>query len=817
MSKRLVFPQQCGERKKPKLDITVSDHNFPLSQNAGPSKDVSQVDNWGDDNDDEILLLASQACEEAYNDNNTTLPDYSICMQPSSTSTQINKETPSTSKQEFSFKKPTFSPLSAVSTKMRSSFKTISSPLPGMAKDCKTDGVKVSDEIIFNDHIHKGQDFNQMYRQLLQLQEENTKLKSENGKLLEKCFTKEGEASILRTQLKTCQTAVDNARLEKIKAQEKAQMEWSEKLNALSNQMHDLQNQLDFKNLEMISVKEKCKMLESNKVKLTQVTVAGNDIFGSQRHNNGVCIKQDAASHVKKVKTLSNSVQTEDKSHFLKLNLVLREEESKLSQILPFILEPTTDQYSILNYNEKLRQRTDVQNKCRIFSTFHKLPKTRVKKDICKTRVNLNCIYEDLSYISANRNGSVEMYLNIVKVTMSTLKELRQELEAIIHRLTSAFQKEMDERYIDATSKPLIVKENELLSGRILYKEEQGLLARRVICVLFYLLEDNRNNELYEILLDDEKQSNEQTYSFVNEISEICLLLDNATCALLYSGLLTSITLLLQAIASHRDRNTQLLKICKSIIISRPLPFVTKHILNLLVKLSCNDNILPEICSRSSSGNLKLDYDQGVLLYKKDSCTLQVILKQTEVALKCIEKHRAVQEALDLVRALLRLYCNLNSQSDDQLETHRCDCHTVFLQVIVFALRICVDFLNIENRTKLSDNNQSLEADILSSCLSAVSVLSRTAPPPSLHGPLLALAATLRGHTGRSGTRDTSGTTGDNGTSGASGIAGTSGDSDLCNMLSEITHTFQTCPDELPPSYHKKAWIKSFQAFSLTD
>lgn len=33
----------------------------------------------------------------------------------------------------------------------------------------------------------------------------------------------------------------------------------------------------------------------------------------------------------------------------------------------------------------------------------------------------------------------------------------------------------------------------------------------------------------------------------------------------------------------------------------------------------------------------------------------------------------------------------------------RCDCHTVFLQVIVFALRICVEFLNIENRTKLSE------------------------------------------------------------------------------------------------------------------
>lgn len=86
-----------------------------------------------------------------------------------------------------------------------------------------------------------------MYKQLLQLQEENNKLKSENGKLLEKCVTKEGECSILRTQLKSCQINVDNARMERIKAQEKVQLEWTEKLKAANSQMHDLRTQLDFK------------------------------------------------------------------------------------------------------------------------------------------------------------------------------------------------------------------------------------------------------------------------------------------------------------------------------------------------------------------------------------------------------------------------------------------------------------------------------------------------------------------------------------------------------------------------------------------
>lgn len=105
----------------------------------------------------------------------------------------------------------------------------------------------MSDDLIFSDKVFKSHDSDQVYRQLLQMQEENAKLKSENGKLLEKCVTKEGEASILRTQLKSCQAAVDNARLEKIKAQEKVQMEWNEKLTAANKQMHDLRTQLDFK------------------------------------------------------------------------------------------------------------------------------------------------------------------------------------------------------------------------------------------------------------------------------------------------------------------------------------------------------------------------------------------------------------------------------------------------------------------------------------------------------------------------------------------------------------------------------------------
>lgn len=172
-------------------------------------------------------------------------------MQPPSSSTQLySQQQPSTSKSEFIFKKPVPNIPTTVSTHLNDKNTRISSPLPGITSKLfpnQPQPTNLSDDFVFNDKVYKGQDSDIIYRQLLQLHEENAKLKSENGKLLDKCVTKEGEASILRTHLKNCQISVDNARLEKIKAQEKVQMEWNEKLQAANSQLHDLKTQLDFK------------------------------------------------------------------------------------------------------------------------------------------------------------------------------------------------------------------------------------------------------------------------------------------------------------------------------------------------------------------------------------------------------------------------------------------------------------------------------------------------------------------------------------------------------------------------------------------
>ncbi|XP_026751728.2 uncharacterized protein LOC113512133 [Galleria mellonella] len=793
MSKRFNFPQQHGERKKAKLDITISDHNFPLSQNSPIKKDNNQ-ESWGDDNDDEILLLASQACEQVYSNDTSSLPDYSMCMQPKSTSTQNCDQLPSTSKSAFKFKTPSACIHNAVSTHLRNKCNTISSPLPGISSKItsKVNEYENSSEDIFDYKVYKGQDSDHLYRQLFQLQEENAKLKSENGKLLEKCVTKEGEASILRTQLKTCQIAVDNARLEKVKAQEKIQADWTEKLSSANVQIHDLRTELDFKNLEIISIKEKCKKLENNKVRLTQVTVGNNDIFTSHKNNNNTTLMNDTFSQqMKRAKMISNSVQTDNKAHFLKLYKSCKKEISRLNDILPLILETSMEQqFNILDYNEKLQRQTDFsQNKCRIFSTFHRLPSTPISgRVINKNKVSMSSIYEDLTCIATdNMENFTEKYFNIFKTVKVVLSEIETELATISRRMTTAFQKEMDEKYIESTSSYLCVEYKDLLQARNLYKEEQGVLARRMTATLVSILQSPKGADI----LRSFEQNNGNEKQFIDIISRICNLLDGTSCAVLYSGLLLSITMFIE----NSKCDNKILDILKSIIASRPMPFVACQILAVLRNVVHIGNFPHAYCPGGSGGNLRLDYDQGVLLYKKDSCYLQVLLKQIEACLKCMEKQNLIQQTVRTTQYLVGIYSSLNGQNIVEVpEKSRCDCQLVLLQVLVYGLRICAVMLK-DNESNVSNTvNQELTAvcrcglQVLYQCtLRDVEFASQLSYN---EGHLIDFCEILKEYD-------------------HSEIHG--------NMLSELAGMFQSSPEDMPSSFHRQAWLNSFKNFSLAD
>ncbi|XP_045539407.1 uncharacterized protein LOC106713967 [Papilio machaon] len=799
MSKRVYYPQQQGERKRAKLDVTRSDNHLPLSQNNGRNKDDNQ-DNWGDEGDDEILLLASQACEQAYTDVDNSLPDYTICMKPSSTSTQNFDPGPSTSTYLDLFKKPinnyTSDPfkkpnaLNFTSPNIKNKSNLISSPLPNISRSVQNTNPNIIEDMIFNDKVHKG-DTNFIYRQLLQLQEENSKLKSENGKLLEKCMTKEGEVSILRTHLKTSQTAADNARLEKIKVQERVQMEWTDKLAAANNQLQDLKTQLDFKNLEITSIKEKCKMLESSKVKLTQVNIPKHDISLSHRNSMYGVRDSTSSTQLARVKTSCKNIQTECRTltNIVELNITYRKDEKKLTRLLPLTVESTTDQYTLLEYNEKLQKPSDnLNNRCKVFSTFHRIPNTPSPRADVRCKVTLNDVYKDLSFIAADE-GSDEVeqkILNIIQAAKIILQDTEVTLNTLELRMTTAFQKEIDEKYIDSSANFLIVSEEDLISGKLLYKEEQGITARRITSVLYHILEDSRAAELFN--REDVDVSIHQGNPLLEIIQRICIVLDKTSCAVLFSGFLQSVIKLLYRIFIKTNKNitNRIFKVIKTVIQSRPMLFVTCESLRLLRKVSSTEST-DILCKGNSSGNLKLDYDQGVLLYKKDSCFLQVLLKQIEAALKCIEKQKLKEEAVSLCTDLLLFYSDLNMLHESQ-EKLSCECRQTMLQVIVFALRICA--------VLLSGDQSEIDTRLLSLCRAGLLVLQRCAARDEVcqlahcEGHLLHFCHLMLAHPH---------------------------DELHSNMLSEVMSSLQSSPEESPPSYHTEPWLNSFHTFSLAD
>ncbi|XP_047998659.1 uncharacterized protein LOC125236020 [Leguminivora glycinivorella] len=626
--------------------------------------------------------------------------------------------------------------------------------------------MKYNDDLIYNDKVCKGQDPDHVYRQLLQLQEENAKLKSENGKLMDKCVTKEGEASILRTQLKSCQVAVDSARMEKIKAQEKVQMEWTEKLSAVNGQMHDLRTQLDFKNLEIISIKERCRMLESSKVKLTQVTVPNNDISSSHRHNMNS--HHNMSLTQRRVKTCVAAAQTDSKTHFLKLHKSHNSAKPNLTSLLPAILEPTTEQSTLLDSNEKLQTDLDQsQRPCRVFSTFHRVPATTVSKPR-DGKMTIGCIHEDLTSI-ANGENVLEKFDKIVKATCAVLTQVQQQLKEVQSRATTAFQRDMDQRYIDVSGTFVPVPKRSLLSGRALYKEEQGILARRMVATIAFLLD--RSTKI--IPMEQIKKVTQNVHDgILQALNDVCSLLDATCCGTLYNGLLYAATLL------------PLRALLKPLISSRPSPFVSCRILRVLRRTQQN------ICG--GSGNMRIDLEQGVLLYKKDSCHLHVLLKQIEVALKCIEKQNLVSEALSTAQDLLGVHSNCNARHNAQ--ENRCDCQLLLIQVLVIALRICSVMLKACQSSK--DNNVSSE--LASVCRGGIAVLHQRASRDvefcsslgGAEGPALEFIETMRGFK----------------------------QSEMFeNMLTELAGTFQCAAEDSPPSYHRQAWVKSFDAFSLAD
>nr|XP_037871270.1 uncharacterized protein LOC101739253 isoform X2 [Bombyx mori] len=706
-----------------------------------------------------MLLMASQVCENACND--SQLPNYSMFIPPASTSTQLPQ--PSTSKNIF--KTPTLNPTNSISTQLKEKCNRISSPLPGIANKLMKDNLQVNvpDNLIMNDKIYEKQDSETIYKQLLQLQEENVKLKSENGKLIEKCVTKEGEASILRTQLKSIQVAADSARLEKMNVQEKLQMEWTEKINAINNQMHDLRTQLDFKNLEIINAKDRCKKLESNKLNLTQVTISNNALSHTSK-TNGV---NSSLTQSKKVKMVSDITQTERKLHFLKLPKRIPTASSKLSHILPLIIRPTVKKPSILEYNENLRRCPETAAQCGMLGTSPGIP-SGLTLERSARRTNLQSIYEDICSIAVG-TADDNNYYKVFETIKLILHETRQRLVSISRRMTKAFQKEIDERYAESASTFVHVDREQLLSSTELYRDEQDIEARRAAGALGYVRGARGAGD-----------------GLLAQLHEICSLIQKSHCAAPHAGVLLAAAHVSAGAEARAARG-----VLTAIIRAKPPPAVSRATLRAAARLSHRGGLAGAFCPGTSLEKSEQERDQG-------PCAMQMLLTQIKVCLRRAGREgwggRAVA---GIAGDLLLLFSGLYPRGVSLLpDKSRCSCPLALVQTAVLSLRACAVSLR-EHAAAGATSDRAWE-ELLAACRCGVQMLyqcsMRDADFAALlkhnEGHLIQFCEILKDYP----------------------------HSDVhSSMLSELSLPLQAAPPHAPPSFHNTPWLDSFKDFTISD
>uniref|UniRef100_A0A1Q3EX81 ATR-interacting protein mus304 n=1 Tax=Culex tarsalis TaxID=7177 RepID=A0A1Q3EX81_CULTA len=93
--------------------------------------------------------------------------------------------------------------------------------------------------------------------QLEKASKKTEQIQKECNEALERLHTREGEAAVLRYQLENAKSINDQLRLDKMKESETAAKEWATKIKDLSNVIVAQQSELEFKSLEMMNLRTK--------------------------------------------------------------------------------------------------------------------------------------------------------------------------------------------------------------------------------------------------------------------------------------------------------------------------------------------------------------------------------------------------------------------------------------------------------------------------------------------------------------------------------------------------------------------------------
>ncbi|GJQ87632.1 hypothetical protein Trydic_g17457 [Trypoxylus dichotomus] len=367
----------------------------------------------------------------------------------------------------------------------------------------------------------------------------------------EKCESKDGEVTILRTQLKETK---HNLELE----HQRKEKEWLEKMNVCSKEIASIKSHLDFKNLEVMNLKNK--LSEVSKV------YASDPLLGVKHGENETTVsKRCRLEAIADERCIFTDAQ---------VSLLFSSERSE-----NFIVRLKSN----INYDILMQQ-----NDQELLAKYKNITESKHFK--------LSSILSSVSTIKRNDNSSyhIDQILTVAKNALTYLYDYLSIQERFIQRTDNQGDViESEEKRSDSNLS--------ILDSLPWNEKEIGIKARQIVAVIGEILP--YNHYLLKQLLGDIVTNRNEQYKGNNDYLDhikMTIKLINATGSIeITQGFLCAVTALLHRISQtnmFRQNYLFALDVSRELLSAKPSRLILKQLLLFLRQASICPDFVQELC-----------------------------------------------------------------------------------------------------------------------------------------------------------------------------------------------------------------------------
>ncbi|CAO1408010.1 unnamed protein product [Diamesa hyperborea] len=517
---------------------------------------------------------------------------------------------------------------------------------------------------------------NHLTSKLTSLNGLNDKLKKNHSELEDKYQTKEGEVQTLRREMKVLQTNNDRMIVEKLKETESSKTQWQEEKRKMEKQLVSAKAELDFQKQESYRLR----------------------------------INSSSSAHATPIQSIPLTM--------FKINV------------------PTTEP-RVFDINLRIFDQA-IENSARERSDLNYSWREKVLKQMLKT-------------LQSNLSQLQIVHMNDGEISNSTVLQLFTEAKYNIGVIDAYIKSQRHHNVMIASLQHRIARECSLLSmeyrrqklgydpymedhGKIsiyqpfkLFNTERGALVRRVLAI--YAIFCRYSKKFCEkILLESvfEDESSEIPRTFIQVLTSILNpVICNSQKLYDYVGLVASVATLLSNLSHHYSKfesneliDNSLVDLLRAVLFCRQdNPLTMLEISKFLVNVSWNpekSGILKMLCFKCSSSMLRDSENFRLVEFKDGTCLLQLYGTMLK---SCFPQHEQLnQSELETLMAItansIKLFRNtmqmgiseINFLSVYEPSVH-CKCFATLSHMLVILVHLCLKhrFVSINlNRSKMS-------------------------------------------------------------------------------------------------------------------